>query len=596
MAQWTAFAGQEREAHPGSAFISSEAAIQRRADDLEERFGDPWDPANPLGHVAVLASDEQARPQPEAEHLLDEFGLNAEFVPAHLGGRLTRADALARVLRPVFRRDPALGIGYGAVSILAGVSVWAAGTGDQQRWTADLLLRGGRLAVSYRELAHGNAFLRDEFTLSAGHAGGLLLNGSKRVIMNGDRAQGLVVFCRSSDEAGSRAHSTLLLDRQALPAGRVHALSRYPTVGLRGCRVTGLEFADCPLPAESLLGEPGNGVALALRSFALSRSVLPSMVLGGGDTALRTALRFARTQGVGGRPVERNPQARRTLAGAFTDLLTCDSLALVSTRAAGLAVGATGMYAAAAKYLLPVLLNDAVHELSVLLGSSVYARDGEFGIFQKHVRDLPLSSLGHTGSAACHSTIIPQLPRLARFSWGAEGAPGGAMFRLRDDLPALDFGRLGTIADGDPLCAELTAAAEEIGSPGGGGEFAGLLRPLVRQLVAELRSLRDACAALAPLDRDGLANPYTYALSDRYTLVLAAVACLGVWRHQRGGPDDFLAGTGWLVLALLRICRRLGPGTPTAPAEPEDQVFTELLRRYRESRSFDLYNSPLAVR
>ncbi|NEY36725.1 acyl-CoA dehydrogenase [Streptomyces sp. PRKS01-65] len=574
--------------------LTSEAAVAGRVADLERRFGDPWDAGNPLGHAAILAADERGVPHQEAEQLLDGFNLNAEFVPAALGGRLVRADTLARVLRPVFRRDQALGTGYGAFSVLAGASVWAAGSRAQQRWAADLLLGGGRLAVSYREMAHGNAFLRDEFTLTA-RGGGRVLSGTKRVIINAARARGLVIVCRSSQDGGSQDHSTLLLDRQSLPAGRVRDLERYPMVGMRGCPMTGLEFTDCPVGDSALLGEEGHGVDLALRSFAFTRSILPSMVLGGGDTALRTALRFADAHGVGGRAVQRNPQARRTLAGAFTDLLICDSLALAATRAAGLDLGVTGVYAAAAKYLLPILLHDAVHELFVLLGSSIYMRDGEFGIFQKHVRDLPVTSLGHAGAAAALSTISPELSALARRSWLTDAPLGGALFRLRDELPPLDFQRLGTRAAADPLCAELVAAADSLRT-GADSDFTAVLRPIVGHLADELRRLREACATLAPLSRHSLANPHTYALADRYTLVLAAAACLGVWRHQQGGPDTFLAGSGWLVTALLRICTRLGIGTPAHAPGPEAEVFTELTRRFTQSSSFDLYDTPLAAR
>ncbi|MEV5887139.1 acyl-CoA dehydrogenase [Streptomyces sp. NPDC052020] len=574
--------------------LTSEAAVAGRVADLERRFGDPWDAANPLGHAAILAADERGAPHREAEQLLDGFGLNAEFVPAALGGRLVRADTLARVLRPVFRRDQALGTGYGAFSVLAGASVWAAGSRAQQRWAADLLLGGGRLAVSYREMAHGNAFLRDEFTLTP-RDGGRVLSGTKRVIINAARARGLVIVCRSSPDGGSQAHSTLLLDRAELPAGRVRDLERYPMVGMRGCPMTGLEFTDCPVDDSALLGEEGHGVDLALRSFAFTRSILPSMVLGGGDTALRTALRFADAHGVGGRAVQRNPQARRTLAGAFTDLLICDSLALAATRAAGLGLGVTGVYAAATKYLLPILLHDAVHELFVLLGSSIYMRDGEFGIFQKHVRDLPVTSLGHAGAAAALSTISPELSLLARRSWLADAPLGGTLFRLRDELPALDFPRLGTRAAADPLCAELVAAADSLPT-GADSDFTAVLRPIVGQLTEELRRLREACATLAPLSRHSLANPHTYALADRYTLVLAAAACLGVWRHQQGGQDTFLAGSGWLVTALLRICTRLGIGTPAHAPGPEAEVFTELSRRFAQSSSFDLYDTALAAR
>nr|WP_063771899.1 acyl-CoA dehydrogenase family protein [Kitasatospora mediocidica] len=576
----------------------SESAVERRAAELEAALGDPWDPANPHGHRAVLAADDRAELPGESVRLLHRLGLNAEFVPERLGGRFDRVDVLARMLRPVFRRDPSLGVGFGAGSFLAAISVWAGGTEQQQRQAADLLLGGGRLAVAYRDLAHGNAFLRDEFNLTPGPPGGaMLLAGDKRVIVNGAHADALVVFCRTDTRAGSRSHSAVLLERAELPPSRVRDLPRYPTVGLRGCWMSGIAFDDCPVPPEALLGELGDGVGLALSSFQLTRSVLPSMVLAGCDTALRTALRFALERGVHGRPVMRNPQARASLSGAFADLLVCDALALAATRAVHLYPEATGVYAAATKYLLPILLSDTVYDLSVLLGSSLYVREGEFGIFQKHVRDLPITSLGHSGTAACQSTIIPRLPVLAARAWPAQPPAEPALFRLRDDLPRLDPQRLGTAGSGDPLAAELAAAAERLEQAEAGGEYRDLLRVLTRTLVGELRELREVCRGMSAQDRYGLANPRSYALADRYTLLLAAASCLGVWWHQQDSVQDaFLARPAWLVTALLRICRRLGVGLPDRAAGADDQMVEELLRRYHQGGSFDLYDSQTSAR
>lgn len=576
----------------------SESAVRRRTAELENALGDPWDSDNPHGYRAVLAADDRSELPGESVRLLHRLGLNAEFVPERLGGRFDRVDVLARMLRPVFRRDPSLGVGYGAGSFLAAISVWAGGTEQQQRLAADLLLGGGRLAVAYRDLAHGNAFLRDEFSLSVGSAqGGMLLNGDKRVIVNGAHADALVVFCRTDSRAGSRSHSAVLLDRAQLPASRVRDLPRYPTVGLRGCWMSGIAFDDCPVPPEALLGELGDGVGLALSSFQLTRSVLPSMVLAGCDTALRTALRFALERGVHGRPVMRNPQARASLSGAFADLLVCDSLALTSTRGVHLYPEATGVYAAATKYLLPILLSDTVYDLSVLLGSSLYVREGEYGIFQKHVRDLPITSLGHSGTAACQSTIIPRLPVLAGGAWFAEAPAEPALFRLREDLPRLDTGRLGRAGNSDPLAAELACSAERFDRLGATSEYRDLLRVLTRTLVEELRELQHVCRGMSAHDRNGLANPRSYALADRYTLLLAAASCLGVWWHQQGSEQDaFLGRPAWLVTALLRICRRLGVGLPDRAAGADDQMVDELMRRHREGGSFDLYDSPTAAR
>ncbi|MEU9132497.1 acyl-CoA dehydrogenase [Kitasatospora sp. NPDC048540] len=574
---------------------SAETAAARRIHELESALGDPWDPDNPHGHRAVLEADDRSELPEETVRLLHTLGLAAEFVPERFGGRFERVDLLARMLRPVFRRDPSLGVGFGAGSFLAAVSVWAAGTEQQQRRTAELLLGGGRVAVAYRDLAHGNAFLRDEFGLTEDEDG-LRLDGAKRVIVNAEHAAALVVFCRTDERPGSRSHSAVLLERATLPRDRVRDLDRFPTVGLRGCTMSGLAFTDCPVPRDALLGGWGDGVQLALSSFQLTRSVLPSMVLAGVDTALRTALRFALDRGVNGRPVLRNPQAKASLAGSFADLLVCDSLALTSTRAAHLHPEATGVYAAATKYLLPILLSDTVYDLSVLLGSSLYERSGAYGIFQKQVRDLPITSLGHSGTAACQSTVIPRLPVLAEHAWLAEPAPAPGLFRLRDDLPAFDPGRLGVAGTGDPLLAELADFAAGSTAVTAAGEYREVLETLVRTLGAELHELRSAARALAGRRRDDLADPRSYALMDRYSLLLAAASALGVWRHQNCGPDQFLARPEWVVLALLRICRRLGLGLAGRPAPgTETAVLDELLRRYRMGGSFDLYDDPTAA-
>lgn len=566
-----------------------------RVAELEELLGDPGDPGNPIGQAAVLAADERAELIGQAEAALARFGLNAEFVPRDLGGRLDRIDTLAHVLRSVFRRDASLGLGYGVTSFLAAVAVWVAGTPRQRRWTADLLLGGGRLAIAYHELAHGNDFVRNEFAaVPREDTGGFRLDGRKEVINNATRAEGMVLFCRTSPAPGSRSHSVLLLDKSRLPADRFGHLPRYETSGVRGCEIGGFVFDDCPVPADALVGEPGQGVELALRSFQITRSAVPSMVLGGADTALRTVVGFAAERRLYGRSVFDIPHARATLSGAFADLLICDCLALAATRAVHLLPEQTSVYAAAVKYLVPKLLQETTYDLSIVLGANFYVRDGAYGVFQKHVRDLPMTSLGHAGTAACQATIIPQLPRLARTSWlsGAGAAPPG-LFRIHDGLPALDTGRLTLAAGGDALAASLTETVEWLCS-GGAGEPLDALREPARALAGELRTLRESCLGMRPQDRTAMASPEVYALADRYTLVLAGAACLGVWRAQRHDGPAFLADPAWVTAALARICGRLGLPVPAGAAQATEGLLPEVLERFHGRRSYDLYDTPLA--
>ena len=92
------------------------------------------------------------------------------------------------------------------------------------------------------------------------------------------------------------------------------------------------------------------------------------------------------------------------------------------------------------------------------------------------------------------------------------------------------------------------------------------------------------------MDRTALASPASFALSDRYAVVLAAAAVLGVWRRARDqGADPFLADPAWAAAALDRLVRRLGRRPAALPADCAGRVQEELLRRHAEGRSFDLY-------
>jgi hypothetical protein len=122
---------------PAEATQTAQARVAR----LEALLGDPTDPGNPLGYGALLEADRAAVPFAEGEAVLDDFGLNAEFVPRELGGRLDGIDTLVRVMRPVFRRDVGLAMGYGMTTysrlaarlkeLLSTVDAAAAGADDE---------------------------------------------------------------------------------------------------------------------------------------------------------------------------------------------------------------------------------------------------------------------------------------------------------------------------------------------------------------------------------------------------------------------------------------------------------------------------------
>ncbi len=508
---------------------------------LEAEFGDPFERNNPLGFAAVMQADERGEMLAAGESALDRHGLNAEFVPVALGGRLSTIDGLVRALRPVMRRDPTLGLGYGLTSFMAAVNVWTTGSNEQRERLAGTLLSGGKVAVAYHELEHGNDFTRNE--LHGVLDGDVIeLHGAKQVINNVERAASLLVFARTDSRPGSRSHSVILLDKDEIDPDRLRYLARYRTVGVRGCQIGGVELTGAAVPIDRVVGELGHGAEIALRSFQLTRAAIPGIALGVLDTALRTVLRFARGRRLYGMTVADLPHAQATLAGVFADLLTCDAMASAAARALHVVPEQAGVLAAATKYLVPRILGEALYELSIILGARFYVREGEHAIFQKLTRDAPVLALGHAGAGACLATLLPQLSGLARRAWTKDVADPDALFSADTELPGLAPERLtlGTPRGDSVICALEPALGElQSGCPG-----SPLVQELASSLLAARRQLARDCVGLRPEDRTSFGDPQGFELAHRYAVLTAASAAVNTWLARTVMDTRFSATPG----------------------------------------------------
>ena len=578
------------EAVPGPA-TDRWSRVRARIAAVEEGFGDPWDRSNPVGHTALLAADEEGELSRAGVELYDRLGLNAEFVPTRLGGRMDGLDTLGVLMRPLFRRDATLAVGCALTSLMGAMVVWLNGDEAQQRRTAALLLSGGRATIAFQRFAHENDFVGDEFTTERG-PGGILIKGRKGAINNADTAGLLVAFARAG--TGSGSHSLLLLDPAAVPQDRVRHLPRHRTDAARGLRISGLEFTDCPLPQDALVGAWGQGTELGLRAFPVIHATVPSMVVGMADTALRTAARFALEKKPFSRPVTEVSLARNALAGTFTDLLIADSLALTAGRALHLIPENSNVLSAVVKYLVPKLVGETLYHLSVIMGDAFHSRHGDHAIFQKHVRDLAMVTFGHVSSALCQATIAPCLPDIAAAGWTAPCAAPAGLFRAGEEVPPIDPERLARFGGRDGLCAYALLAAESCAALESvdGSDTARTLSRQTELLVAELTEIRERCLRLGTENGRFVPDSKAFPLTDRYALAVAAACCLGV--RSNAEPGSLAAGTDWLVLALHRILRRLGLPTPPLPQGLEVRMCEEVLRRARGARSYDLYDTELA--
>ncbi|MET9819711.1 acyl-CoA dehydrogenase family protein [Streptomyces sp. NPDC006355] len=566
----------------------SAADADRRAARLEMLLGDPYAPDNPHGLTALFDADARRRPPEPTKLVLEQFGLSAECVPVANGGRLTRADLLARVLRPVFRRDVALGIAMGTDPLLAAAPVWAAGSTLRRAHTAVLLLGGDRIGLVPHGRTAGTA--PGGITARPAADGGLLLDGRAEAAPGAGRARLYVVQVRTGPARSPHSHTAVLLDGDRLATPAVPKTGRAAHCGPLHTPRAEIELHGHAVPYDAVLAGVGEGVPLALRAQQVGHALVPALLVAAADTALRSAVRAAADGGTS------PARWHRRLAGVFADALACDSFAGVALRALSLLPAQAQVPAAAVHYLVPALLRENLEELACVLGARRHDRAGaHYGTLGRLMRALPLAAAGlaGTGAADGRAVIAPHLRPLAEHCWFAEPEPPSALFRGGADLPDLHFASLAAAGRGDFLAASLSGSAARLAGVRGVGGHMAVLAELSQDLVTELHALRARCRALPIPGTGPLPVASVCALVDRYALLLAAAAVLGVWEGQ-DGADPFLAAPAWPVLALSRIARRLGAPVPPLPDGVVELVHRELVRRCHERLSCDLDATELA--
>ncbi len=557
------------------------AAVDR-PEDLESFLGDPRGDG-PLSWPAAVGTDERGEPDRAAFEVLLEWGLPGFLVPEAAGGRLRSLAEPFELFRCLARRDLRVAVGYGS-TFLAAVPGWLWGDGRQRALLAERIGAGVLGACAISERAHGSDLLRTECrALRDGDR--FTVRGEKWPIGNATRGEVVTLLART----GASAFSLLLLDKRELPATGWRCLPAAATLGLRGHDLSGLAFDDCPVPAEAVLGTEGTGLAQTLRTLQVTRTLVAGLSLGALDTALRVAVGYAAERRLYGGPIDRMPVIRDLLVRAYADLLVGECVAVPAVRAVGAAPGRLVRWSAVAKYLVPVLAEEAIAGLATVLSARAYLADDPAGrLFQKVQRDHAVMSVfdgtTHVNLAALTGMPAPARPAagsgpdrdrvLATLFRVAEPAPG-----WRPDGAALALGAddADEISQGWP---DAVAALEERADGS----------PVWRELLEVLETwhgVRARCQRALPAGPDRHPPVRAFTLARTRCLFHAAASCVQLWRHS--GPAE----PEWLLLCLQRLLQRLDPEQELAPAAV-DWAAASLRAQHEAAQLFSLRPVPLA--
>ena len=139
-------------------------------------------------------------------------------------------------------------------------------------------------------------------------AGGYVLNGEKLWISNAPEADVYTVFARSEASTGARG-----LTAFAVP-GDAPGLGGEPREMLAPHAIGSLTFEDVSVSPEQVLGEPGAGFRVAMRTLDLFRPSVGAFAIGMARTALELATSYAGERETFGKPLKDHQAVAHRLA------------------------------------------------------------------------------------------------------------------------------------------------------------------------------------------------------------------------------------------------------------------------------------------
>jgi acyl-CoA dehydrogenase len=153
-----------------------------------------------------------------------------------------------------------------------------------------------------------------------------VLNGEKTWISNGGIADVYCVFARTGEAPGARGLSAFVVlpgDPGFAIAERIEVIAPHPLATIR--------FENCRVPASRMLGAPGEGFKVAMRTLDIFRASVAAAALGFARRALHEAVLHARNRKMFGATLADLQLTQAAIGEMATNV---DAAALLTYRAA----------------------------------------------------------------------------------------------------------------------------------------------------------------------------------------------------------------------------------------------------------------------
>jgi alkylation response protein AidB-like acyl-CoA dehydrogenase len=201
-----------------------------------------------------------------------------------------------------------------------------------------------------------------------------VLNGSKRFISSAEAAQVFLVFAKTDKEKRAKGITAFIVDRDT--AG--FEIGKHEE--MMGMRATGnceLNFEDCRVSGDCVLGEVDGGFGLAMELLDYSRIGIGAQAVGMAQAALDMAVQYSKERKQFGRPISQFAMIRDMLAVCATKVEAARHLVRNAAYLKDQGAKRITIEAAMAKYYASEIAVDVTRDCLQIHGGYGYSKEYE---------------------------------------------------------------------------------------------------------------------------------------------------------------------------------------------------------------------------
>jgi len=269
--------------------------------------------------------DREHRFPVEAHKGLAELGAYGICVPEELGGAGLNYVTLAVVLEEIAAGDGGTSTAISVTNCPVNAILMRYGNAQQQEQWLRPLAQGRMLGAFCLTEPHVGSDASALRTTATRTADGYVINGVKQFITSGRHGQVAIVIAVTDKAAGKRGMSAFIVPTDT-PGYQVARLEEK--VGQHSSDTAQINFENCRIPAENLIGAEGEGYRIALSALEGGRIGIAAQSIGMARSAFDCAVAYAKQRESFGQPIFNHQAVGFRLADMATQIEAARALTL----------------------------------------------------------------------------------------------------------------------------------------------------------------------------------------------------------------------------------------------------------------------------